>query len=187
MKKNSYTLVLVILVMVLSAGIAHAKRASLLREDFALGGVDGRLKTLDKGKRWFFELDSQISDGKAILPPGTSMEIMPSAGLEKMVDDAAKHTDANYRLWGRVTKYNDKNFIFPIYFLPLNKVKPIDDSKPATSEQKKAPAINEPNDPLAIPADVIAKLEKRPVVRTEQLRKGLELEQDSILADDGLY
>ncbi|GAI67899.1 unnamed protein product, partial [marine sediment metagenome] len=43
--------------------------------------------------------------------------------------------------------------------------------------------INEPNDQLAIPQDIIAKLKTRRIVRPEQLQKGLELKADCIIAD----
>jgi len=105
---------------------------------------------------------------------------------------------ASYRLWGNVTKYRGSNFIFPIYFLPLStadatlrssttlrstsdQIKP---EEPSTSQQQKAKIpINEPNDVLAMPEEIIGKLRTRRILRHEQLKKGLKLKQDSILAD----
>jgi len=43
--------------------------------------------------------------------------------------------------------------------------------------------INEPNDELAMPEEIIAKLQSRKIIHFEQLSKGVKLEEDSILAD----
>ena len=161
----------------------EARRPVILRDGFVLTGIDGNLINSDNDNRWFFEFNSEITDGNGRLKAGTSVEVLPSAALEKMVEDAASHTTSNYKLWGRITKYNDKNYIFPIYFLPLSKIKPPQPKAAKTKPQKEAPSINEPNDPLAVPDQIVAKLESRRIIRTEQLGKGLQLEQDSILID----
>ncbi len=43
--------------------------------------------------------------------------------------------------------------------------------------------LNEPNDELAIPEEILDKLTARKIVRPTQLRKGLRLKQDVILTD----
>lgn len=155
--------------------------------------------------RWFFEFDSDISDDKAVVKAGTGLELLPSSTLEKMTADVEKRAaaspvrskspkttavpsvqtsnGASYKLWGRVTKYKGRNFIFPIYFLPLSETKR---SPPSTSQEpreKTGPTLNDPNDALTIPKEILEKLKTRKILRPEQLKKGLELEQDSILAD----
>jgi len=133
--------------------------------------------------RWFFEFDSDISDDKAVVKAGTSLELLPSSTLEKMTTDVKKHTTATYKLWGRVTKYKGRNFIFPIYFLPLSKTKKPPPSTSQEPREKTGPTLNDPNDALTIPKEILNKLKRRKIIRPEQLKKGLELEQDSILAD----
>jgi hypothetical protein len=155
--------------------------------------------------RWFFEFDSDVRDDKAVVKAGTSLELLPSSTLEKMTADMEKRTAASpvgskspkattvpsvrtsngvsYRLWGRVTKYKGKNFIFPIYFLPLSKVKKPPASTSQEAREKAGPTINDPNDVLTIPKEILNKLKTRKIIRPEQLKKGLELKQDSILAD----
>ena len=44
-------------------------------------------------------------------------------------------------------------------------------------------SINEPNDPLAMPEEVVAKLKTKKIIHFEELEKGVELKEDSILAD----
>ena len=195
------------------AGMA---RKTLLRDGFVLTGVDGKLTSTDSNdiwfqdsnegcRRWFFEFDSDISDDKAVVKAGTSLELLPSAALEKMTDDVEKHSavspvrskspkttavpsvqtsnGVSYRLWGRVTKYKGKNFIFPIYFLPLSETKKPPPPTLQEPREKTGPTLNDPNDALTIPKEILEKLKTRKILRPEQLKKGLEFEQDSILAD----
>jgi len=173
---------------------AGTVRKTPLRDGFVLTDVDGKLTSTDSNniwfqdsnegcRRWFFEFDSDIGDDKAVIKAGASLELLPSAALEKMTDDVEKHTTATYKLWGRVTKYKGKNFIFPIYFLPLSETKEPPPSTSQESREKTGPTINDPNDVLTIPKEILNKLKRRKIIRPEQLQKGLELEQDSILAD----
>ena len=161
---------------------SRSRKAEPLIDGFVLAGVDGKLATKDD--KWFFEFDSDVSDGRGRVRAGTSLELLPSAALEKMIADVKKHSAATYRLWGRVTEYRGKNFIFPIYFLPIGEIERPQSPAPEESQQQEAElTINEPNDVLTIPEEIVAKLKARKIVRVEQLRKGLELKQDSILAD----
>jgi len=163
------------------AAVGGSKKVRLLFDGFVLSGVEGKLSQ-DSNDVWFFEFDSDVSDGRNSVKAGTSLELLPSAALEKAAAEVKVRSEAGYRLWGKVTKYRDKNFIFSIYFLPVSK---IEQPKPSTSRKLQRPVggltINEPNDVLTIPQEIIDKIQTRRVVRPEQLRKGLELEADSIL------
>ncbi len=156
-----------------------AAREKLLRDGFALMGVDGKLSSHGSSNRWFFEFDSNVSDDRTVIDGGTSMELLPSVTLENMIDNVGKRSEEGYRLWGEVTMYQGKNFIFPVYFLPVSQVS----QSQTQSKQAVRPAINEPNDALTMPDEIIAKLAVKKVIRTEQLEKGLELKQNAILAD----
>ena len=183
MGRSSAILVLMLfisLALVASAFGAEAARRHLFRDGFSLAGVDGKLVTQDSNDKCFFEFDSNVSDDKSTIKAGSNIELLPSAALEKMIADVKERSSASYRLWGRVTKYKGRNFIFPIYFLPLSK---IEHPQPKQSQQQERPAINEPNDALTIPEEIVKRLTARKIIRTEQLKKGLELKQDCILAD----
>jgi hypothetical protein len=103
--------------------------------------------------------------------------MLPCAAMEKMEANIDKHPGGNYRLWARVTRYKGKNYIYGIYFLPLT------EASPATGGEDAKISINEPNDPLALPDEVVAKLKTKKIIRFEELEKGVELKEDSILAD----
>jgi hypothetical protein len=166
-----------------AAFCAGAARQIPLRDGFGLTGIDGKL-TSAEGK-WFFEFDSEVSDDTGRIIAGSTVELLPSTALEKMTAEAQKRPDANYRLWGNVTKYKGSNFIFPLYFLPISAAE--SQARPegsSTSQQQKTRInINEPNDVLAIPEEIIGKLKTRRILRHEQLKEGMQLKQDFILAD----
>jgi hypothetical protein len=167
-----------------------AQKTTPLRDGFDLTGVDGELSGVN-GK-WFFKFDSEVSDDVGQIDAGAVIELLPSTALEKITTDAQKRAEASYRLWGNVTKYKGSNFIFPIYFLPISaadkpegsSTQPLSEGRGSTSQQQKAKiAINEPNDELAIPEEIVGKLKNRRVLRHEEVKQGLQLKQDSILAD----
>ena len=172
------TVILIFAILSCVAFCAGAARQTTLRDGFGLTGVDGKLSSTD-GK-WFFEIDSEVSDGAGQINAGETIELLPSTGLEKITADAGKRSEANYRLWGNVTKYKGKNFIFPIYFLPVSSIEDV--NRPGEKPKVKI-AINEPNDALPIPEEIVSKLKSRRVLRQEQLQEGLQLKQDYVLAD----
>jgi len=197
------SLALFISAVAIASGFRSSKpRQMLLRDGFVLTGVDGRLVIHDSNKvirdtaldRWFFEFNSDLSDGRGLIKAGARLEMLPSSVLERMIADANNGSVTSYRLGGRVTQYRDKNFIFPTYFLPLAKTKEQPSSTSQKSpQQENRPKINEPNDVLTIPKELIDKLpdrKKRIDHRTRE-KNGTELadkrkpgqKQDSILAD----
>jgi hypothetical protein len=149
-----------------------------LRDGFGLNGIDGKL--ISSGDKWLFEFDSAVSDEIGRIKAGAAVELLPSTALEKITADAEKHSGANYRLWGNVTKYKGGNFIFPIYFLPVS---PAEEPAEAKESSEDKIAINEPNDTLAIPEEIVKKLKSRRVLRQEEIKDGMQLKQDYVLTD----
>jgi len=213
MFKDSITAILAGFLIAAVAGAApiHEFKPAPVPDGFGLMGVDGKLTGENETDRWFFKFDDDVSNRLGQINAGTRLEVLPSAALEKMIANLQQYPDvspvrskspeataeptvqtsngASYRLWGKVTKYRQKNYIFADYFLPISEVSR---QKPATtqeSQQESATAdkseitINEPIDELAMPEEIIARLQSRKIIRVEQLSKGLELKQDSILAD----
>jgi len=206
-----------------SAFGAKVVEPALLQDGFVLRGIDGQVNGPDSNDGWFFRFDVDVNDDKGVVKAGTSLELLPAATLEKIIADVNERSSTNYRLWGRVTKYKGRNFIFVSYFLALSKIERPQPQVPQaqeTSGQESKPAefpsakereperdVNEPNDILSIPQEIIEKLRARravqPAIRgpgevndvneqsgvvegreTEpEPGKRPELKQDSILAD----
>jgi hypothetical protein len=138
-KRQAISILAVFLASVLmTSGLAAEKGGRiLLRDGFALRGVEGKLIKQDpnqtsQGKSigllatedaWFFEFGSAVSDGKGVLAVGTKLTLLPSATLEQMIADANDRPVRSYRLWAQVTQYRGNNFVFCNYFLPLSKAR----------------------------------------------------------------
>lgn len=140
----------------------------LLRDGFAIMRVDGDLIGPDSNDVWFFELSSDVNDYRAVIKAGTRLELLPSSALERMTVDKKMRTTAAYRLWNsRVTKYRGRNFIFPNFFLPLGKVKKPPQKQDSSTDTVSKPeprreiAVDDPNDVLAMPQEIIEKLRAR--------------------------
>ena len=149
-----------------------------LRDGFVLIGVDGRLIASENGY-WRFQFAIDVSDDKGRITAGQSVRLLPCVTLEKMLAGGEANLPAAYRLWARVTAFENENFMFPIYFLPLS------ETEPNQPEQQKTVQINvnEPNDAVVIPEDVVQMLKPRRIINLAQLEKGLTADEDSILAD----
>ena len=187
MSRIRESLIFVILMGSIAAagfGPETAPEPLLLRDGFFLSGVDGKLIGSDSNDVWFFELSQDVNDYRAVAKAGTRLELLPSSTLDRMVADAGKRSTPTYRLWNaEVTKYKGKNFIFPRYFLPLREK---EDKKPKTEDGKEDTedeqsrvegipppnrgqdardtsevVVDEPNDILAVPPEIIERLKAR--------------------------
>jgi hypothetical protein len=202
----SYVVLFINVVAVASGFNPSKSHKTLLPDGSILTGIDGRLVTGDSNEakrnsaldRWFFEFESDFSDGRGLLKAGTRLELLPSSVLERMIADANNSPDANYRLGGSITQYRGKNFIFPTYFIPLAKTKkPPSSTSQKSPQQESRPKINEPNDVVKIPKDLLDKLSdrKKTIDHTTRPENSQEFKsepgrktkpgkkQDSILAD----
>jgi len=186
MNKKLTTLILVFCIgavalkSALSAGMTGK---TLLPDGFTLRGVEGKLVSFDANEGWFFEFDSAVKHDKDVLKAGTNLKLLPSSTLERMIADANDRSAAGYRLWARITKYKDRNFIFPEYFLPLGEAEP---SRPSTiqpSEEKARPSVVDPNDELGIPPQILEKLESRQTVRRQPVERRVAIKQNYVLAN----
>ncbi|MHC4308901.1 MAG: hypothetical protein ACYSSN_03055 [Planctomycetota bacterium] len=202
----SYLVLFINVVAIASGFRQEIPRKMLLRDGSVLTGVDGKLVTHDSNEakrnsaseRWLFEFESDFSIGRCLVKAGTRLELLPSSVLERMIADANNGPDASYRLGGSLTQYRGKNFIFPTYFLLLAKAKkPPSLTSQKSLQQESRPKINEPNDVVTIPKELIEKLpdrkktidhtirpENSEEINTETGRKTKSRKkQDSILAD----
>jgi hypothetical protein len=133
-----------------------------------------------------------------VIKAGTKLELLPSSALEKMTADEKTRTNTAYRIWNSiVTQYKGSNFIFPGYFMPLSKTekaeqKPSKEPQGGPQSREGLPTaepnqiesmqpreqqlqLDEPNDILSMPQEIIKKLRarrERPTV-SKQLPQGM--------------
>ncbi len=153
-------------------------KPSLLKDSFVLAGVNGKL--IWQAEKWYFQLYSDLSDGRSTVKAGRSIELLASSTLAKMIPETKKAKPVSYKLWGRIVKYQGLNFIFPAYFLPLREV----ETNTHAPQGQKTPAKlvdPEPKDSITIPKDVMQMLKPQRVVNLAQLEQALASGKDSIL------
>jgi hypothetical protein len=184
-------------VLVLSASTTNK---TLLPDGLILRDVEGRLVRQDsndprlRGEKlvpvktgvWLFEFDLAITDSKGRVSTKMRLELLSSSVLEQMVADANDGSAAGYRLWARVTKYKDRNFIFPMDFLPLSKSEPLDSLTSQQTGEKARLTVDEPNDELGIPKEILEKLKTRrisPLAGREQPERQIKIKQNSVLTN----
>jgi hypothetical protein len=168
---------------------AEAEPKYLLADGFVLRKVEGRLASPDSNEGsangwsgWFFELGSDVSDGRGSVKAGEKLELLPSATLEKMTADATRRSGIGYQVRGRVTRYRGENFIFPTGFSPVE-VTSGQGSAPEEPSQSESPQAKEPNDVVTIPAEVMDKLQPAERVGRTAVEGGFYAGQDYLIVE----
>jgi len=227
MGKKPAILILVFLLFTIPAASgfsAENPRENLLWDGFVLMGVNGKItptglpgeseKAVDSNaplgrgpnlvsseSGWFYEFAADVNDLRVKASAGTTLKLLPSSTLEKLIADVNEHSASTYRLSGWVTKYKGRNFIFPNHFLPVSTIikkqsqadqKPKEDIQNTPEKESEQPVVSEPNDLLAMPKEIMERLNAGRVVRpptpirTPKTKK-IMLEPDSILADRSAF
>ena len=158
----------------------------LLPDDYVFAGVDGKLIQTGTDK-WAFEFESAVNVGEAEIKAGQTLEMLGSATLEKMILDAKERSDAMFRIWAKVTKFEGKNYLFAVYYLSLRKINRPSEEKGQNEANAAAQAVNAPNDVVNIPPEIVALLKTSEVLPTTEAQatraEELQLKQDTIFAN----
>ena len=159
-------------VLFLFSALTFARKArprpAILHDGFALNGIDGIVFASAAGDEWLFVPFDSLTDGRGIIKSGASIRILPSGMLDKLTKDR-KGRIGSFRIWGKLTKYNNRNYIYLSYFLPV--------TAPSVADSN----IVEANIPEIIPDDVMAMLQPRRIVNLAELKKGLSAESDGVI------
>jgi hypothetical protein len=156
----------------------------IIRNDFILDGVDGVLTRDEKEDKWFFVADTEITDTVAVIEAGKRIEMIPSNTLEGLISNANETQDnTSIKLWARVTKYHNNNYLFAWYYIPMTDTSPSEAKEPdKTQKQEKRTQTKEDQDSI-IPSDIMAMLKPKRVVNLAKLKKVLETEGNALLVD----
>ncbi|MGA2322907.1 MAG: hypothetical protein ABSG22_03570 [Sedimentisphaerales bacterium] len=158
----------------------------LLPDDYVFAGVDGKLIQTAPDK-WTFEFESAANIGGVEIKAGQTLEMLGSATLEKMAADAKERNEAMFRIWAKVTRFEGKNYLFTVYYLPLRKIDRPAEEKGRNEANTVTQAVNAPNDVVNIPAEIVALLRQSEVLPTTEAQatrqEELQLKQDTIFAN----
>jgi hypothetical protein len=184
-------------------------RAPALRDGMLLVAVEGKLATADPNTdhgsdKWFFEFDTEISDGLGKVRAGQKLELLPCGALQRMIAEAKAHlpsgplrigdfdtaeplpsntqAPASFRIRARVTKYRDDNFLYLISFRPAD-----ESARPPAQEDVDQLPANEPKYEITIPQEVRDRLKggriPRRSVEPDQRQSEQTAKRDSVLGE----
>ena len=168
-------IVAVILFLTFAIGITASGRNSAqkslpLRDGFIIDSLDGRISS--ENDLWYFQPFESLTDGRGVLATDSAVRILPSSMLEKLASVAGDE-NKSFRIWGKFTKYGNKNFIYLSYFLPVAEV----------NQPPAEPNLADANEEKIIPDDVLALLRPKRMINLAELKKPLSTESDGIIAD----
>jgi hypothetical protein len=156
---HRFYIVAAVFALLLVAGTSLAAQPSprkLLPDGTVLDSIDGKL-IADANATWIFESSVDVNSVSGSVPAGTRLELLPSGILETVIADVNDRYSPMYRLSGQVTAYKGKNFLLPMYYLPLSKLR---DAGVAAPQGTSVTAPRKDAEP-AIPPEVLAQLKER--------------------------
>ena len=170
--------------MIISAGAAtgfaqEQTDEQSQRDNIIIDGIEGRL--INNGQdKYSFEFDADANDGREISQIKEPMEMLKCSTFEKMLEDSKGRSEARYRLWGKITRFEDRTYIYATYFLALRKLeKPQQKQNQNTNSSQ---SINSPNDILTIPEEITSKLRQSEVLPTGKKAIEIQSKQDTVFA-----
>ena len=140
--------------------------AAVLPEGTVLRGLDGVLVSDDANDVWLFELVDDINEPTGLIPSGARLQVLPSGTLAQMISDANDRLAPEYRITAQVTRYQDKNFLLALYYLPLSRFK--DAAEPNQPQATDTQPQGRPDGGPTIPEEALAILQSRRPVRGPQ-------------------
>jgi len=82
-----------------------------LRDATLYNGIEGTVRLDSDTDTWYFTADLPITDGRATIPAGTPVEMLPSSILEKIIHAAGDKQHIKGKLWARVTRYSNRSLL----------------------------------------------------------------------------
>jgi hypothetical protein len=183
--------------LLLAVQVAHAALPTVLPEGLMFTGVDGELRQPAPGIYTFAFEKAFVTDKGSVLA-GQEVELLPSTSLEYMLRELGGRSSMGLRLWGSLTAYRGRNYIFPSYYLqvaPPAAPAKAEPNKPALPSEPndKLPRINDAKDEVRIPQQLMEELKATrrvidiapaPVAPSEPNRTAIVMETgDALIVD----
>ncbi len=161
---------------------------ALLSDGVLLKAVHGNLVKHVNEHTWSFMLKDESLAGQIRLKAGMRFPVLANAAFEAMLADRQEHANATYRLWAKVTRYKDRNYLFPLGFMLLDEtVRPSDEqpdeSGDATAHGDQASVNITQEDKLAIPESIKEQRQGKPVVRTRTAKTRTSIKPNRAVLD----
>ena len=158
--KNLKRVVLLLALLLLPTFALTAQ--PVIEEGLFLNGVEGVIRKVEKVDVWSFIPDVQVTlSENAVWPVQKPINLLPCSVLEQVTGLAGEDNEINVRLWGLFTRYNQNNYLYSVYFLPVKEDVGLKPAAPETqekdSESDTTQESDEPEDSI-IPTEILKQI-----------------------------
>ena len=144
-----------------------------IEEGLLLDGIEGVVRKVPDVDVWQF-IPSEYVDltEEAKLEADKPLSLLPCSVLEQITELAAGNSEVPVRLWALFTRYENNNYLYCVYFLPLksNTVKFVQQENNKNKDAESETAKTE-NDSI-IPSDILKQIKE---TKTPDLKKFQQL------------
>lgn len=158
MKNVKYAVVLLVAVNLLS--LASAAKP-VIDEGYFADGVAGVIRKVPNVDVWNFIPEASIVAADETWPAQTPISLLPCSVLEQITGLAGDDHEIEVRLWGLFTEYQQNNYLYCVYFLPVQEGVALEPTEPktertqnGTEEKTDKPAEEE----SIIPTDILKQI-----------------------------
>lgn len=175
MKKTTRLIVLMTLIGIVLTPPAQAA----IEEGMMIDGAEGIVRKVPDVDVWQFIPTKAIElSDEMTLQAYKPLSLLPCSVLEQMTEMAGDVENIEVRLWAMFTNYQQNNFLYSVYFLPVNAqaIRPDsgdddDASKPEDDSEKQADTTEEES---ILPTEILEQIKSN---KTPDLKKFQQLAQ----------
>lgn len=154
------------LLLVAASLVSAAQAAKAVEEGLFLDGVAGVVRKVDKVDVWSFIAEGDIAlSADVVWPAEKPISLLPCSVLEQITSLAGEDNEIHVRLWGLFTEYDQNNYLYSVYFLPIQEDSGLKAAKPVTEKEETQATVEEkPEEPAAeeeesiIPTDILKQI-----------------------------
>jgi hypothetical protein len=133
---------------------SFAAALPVIDEGHLMDGTTGVIRKVANVDVWNFTPETPVSAGEETWPANQPINLLPCAVLEQVTGLAGESGEITVRLWGLFTEYKQKNYLYCVYFLPIQQT-----PEPAEPEPDSArPKTDEDKDDSIIPMDILRQI-----------------------------
>jgi hypothetical protein len=156
MKNINYTIGLLAAIHLLSLA---ATAGPVMDEGYLVDGVAGVIRKAANADVWNFVPEVAITAADETWPANLPLSLLPSSVLEQITGLAGDEQTIQVRLWGLFTEYQQQNYLYCIYFLPMQAAETPTAAEPKTDASNDDAATQAPAETDSIiPADILRQI-----------------------------
>ena len=142
----------ILLLILLTAASAWGAEKTVVAEGLLLDGVAGVVRKVDKVDVWqFIPTEATELSDETPVAANKPLSLLPCSVLEQITTLAGDETEIEVRLWALYTEYNQHNYLYCVFFLPMS-------SQPAPADEDKNNDASKEKEESIIPSDILRQI-----------------------------